>query len=310
MGIFDKTNSLMGKFNLPASSLTWVKFSPWVISAFIGYGLSDLAILQIRSHLLPTKAPPARTNQNSFKNQVPLEDYNIIAQRNILNDDGKIPNPLGSEGESGPNNQQAVPSQLPLTLLGTIVHFNPGRSIATVQINSKSETQSFIVDEEIEGLARITKVERKRLTFVNLQNRRLEFIEIPEERAFDFDLKGGTAVSTGPIERTGRFDFTVKKSELEKMTSNLSQILQQARMEPRFRSDNTVDGFCFVSLQAGSPYESFGFKVGDCIKSVDGEPIDSPQKAMETYNKMKNNPSVRLGVERDGRDELFNYSIQ
>jgi general secretion pathway protein C len=284
---------------------------PWIISLYIGYTLSDLVVLYSRSYFLPEKAPEAAPARRDFRKLIALEDYNIITQRNIFNEDGVIPPALGASEEGLPQTQAAVPSQLPITLLGTIVHFNPNRSIATVQITSKGVTQSYMVDEDIEGLARVTKVERKRLTFVNTSTRRLEYIEITEEDAFNFDLQAGMLPSsTGPVEQTGRFDFKVKKSELDRLTSNLSQVLQQARMEPRYRPDGAIDGFCFVNIQQGSAYESFGFKVGDCIKSVNGEIIDSPQKAMETYNRLRSAGNVQLGVERDGRDENRNYTIE
>lgn len=310
MGILENSQNFLRNLNFLGGRLPWAKITPWLISLFIGYALSDLVILHTRPMLLPEKAAPATGLRRKVYQPIAFEDYNVITQRNIFNEDGIIPPALGAKDDSGPMTQQAVLSQLPLTLLGTIVHFNPNRSIATVQINNKSITQSYIVDEEIDGIARVTKVERKRLTFINTNTRRLEYIEIPEDVAFNFDLQSGGVTSTSPVEQVGRFDFKVKKSELDKLTNNLSQVLQQARMEPRYRADNTVDGFCFVSIQPGSPYESFGFKVGDCIKSVNGEPIDSPQKAMETYGKLKSAGGVQLGVERDGRDENRNYTVE
>ena len=47
----------------------------------------------------------------------------------------------------------------------------------------------------------------------------------------------------------------------------------------------------------------------DVIKSVNNEPVNSPTKAMELYNALKSEGKIRLSVERNGREETFNYNI-
>ena len=61
---------------------------------------------------------------------------------------------------------------------------------------------------------------------------------------------------------------------------------------------------------ANLPFEDLGFKVGDIIRGVNGEEINSPRKAMEAYNTLKSNPNISLKVMRDGREEDFNYSVR
>ena len=71
-----------------------------------------------------------------------------------------------------------------------------------------------------------------------------------------------------------------------------------------------IDGFRFTSIQPESIFEQLGFQVGDKIISVNGEPVSSPAQAMQMYNALKSSNSVAVGVERDGRQEEFNYSIK
>lgn len=262
--------------------------------------------------MIPSEAPPVRFSRPRSTHITQLNEYNSIQNRNIFNEDGKIAQALSSSAsEDSQDEQTPVASQLPLNLTGTIVHFNPKLSIATIEIRNRNETLSFRPDEEIEGTARIVRVERKRVVFLNLMNRRLEYIEIPEDMAFNFDIKAPTGqASNDIIQKTGEFDFSIKRTDLENLTSNLSSILQQARMEPRSGPDGQVDGFCFVSIQPNTIYEKLGFRNGDCIKSVNGEMVNSPGKAMELYQLLKQASFVQLGVERGGRDEKFNYSIQ
>ena len=77
---------------------------------------------------------------------------------------------------------------------------------------------SYKVDEEIEGMARVTKIERKKLTFINLNNRMPEYIEIPEDAVLNFGLQQALAPQPGNsvIDQRGRYDFAIRRTDLEK----------------------------------------------------------------------------------------------
>ncbi len=288
------------------------KFYVLALCALISYMIADLSVLNYRPNLIPKEPPPIRPTKSTRARPQSLAEYNVITERDIFNEDGKIPDPLSATKGGDENiDRPAVLSQLPIQLLGTIVHFNPKMSIATVSISSKNMSSSYKVDEEIENMARITKIERKKVTFVNLNNKRNEYIEIAEDAGLNFGMQAPAATGNELVEQRGKFDFAIKRTDFEGLTQNLSSVLQQARMEPVFSPDGiSVEGFKFSAIQPGSPFDKMGFKVNDMIKSVNGEPVNSPTKAMEMYNLLKTSNNVQLGVDRDGRDEKFNYTIQ
>lgn len=259
--------------------------------------------------MLPTKPPPSRPPKG-FRMHIPdVSQYNTVTRRNIFNADKKIP-PALTSGEQAPGMDAApVLSQLPLSLEGTLVSSNPKRSVATIQIKSRSETSAFMVDDEIRGMARVTGIERRKVIFRNLSNHRLEYIEIPKDSALTFGRK--EAAPVGEVQKSGEFDFTMNRTELNKYISNLGAVLNQARMVPNIipGTGGKVEGFRFVSIQPGSIYEKLGFKPMDVIKAVNGEPVNSPTKAMELYNALRSEDKINLVVERNGRDENMNYTI-
>ena len=57
----------------------------------------------------------------------------------------------------------------------------------------------------------------------------------------------------------------------------------------------------FASIRKGSVYEDLGFKVGDVLKEVEGEEINSAEKALELYNKLKTNSRVQIVVNEEPR---------
>jgi general secretion pathway protein C len=303
MGIFKNSNA-----DRPPFEGAYV----YILAALCGFFIADLGILYVRPALLPTQPPPNRPIHAPAVNYASVDQYRPITERNVFNEDAKIPPPMSANGE-GPQSVDAPPvaSNLPLKLEGTLVHANPAKSVATITVKSKNSADSFIVDSEIENMARVTKIERRKVIFRNLNNQRLEFIEIPADPALALKKAGPAPVDSGEVKQKNDFEFAMSRADINKYTSNLGEVLQQARMVPNIvpGSGGKVDGFRFVAIQPGSIYEKLGFKPDDIIKSVNGEPVDSPTKAMEMYNALKADNQVQLGVNRGNRDETFRYDI-
>lgn len=281
----------------------------YVLALLVGYWISDLTIVSLRPSMLPTKAPPALPSRGQQQRIAARNEYSAVTDRNIFSADGIIPPPLSAGDSGGQSEDMApVPSQLPLTLAGTIVHADPRKSIATVVLKNKNINKAYRVNDEIENMAKVTKVERTRLTFRNLNNSRLEYIEIISEGKINFGMNNAPKAE---IEARGDFDYAVKRDDIKKYTADLSGILNQARMIPNVMpgTGGQVQGFKFVSIQPGSVYEKLGFKVDDVIKAVNGEPVNSPTKAMELYQTLKSDSKIELTIERNGKDENFNYTV-
>ncbi len=244
---------------------------------------------------------------------IDISRYNPVRERNIFNEDGVIPPKLTGQGETGLMLAQgdAVPSQLPLTLEGTMVHSNPKRSVATITLKTKNEARAYTVGSDIEGMARVVRIERRKVILQNTNNNRLEYIEIPKDTAVTFGMKELPQQSNQEVIKTGEFDFTMRRADINKYTADLGNVLQQARMVPNTvpGSGGRVDGFRFVAIQPGSIFEKLGFKPMDVIKRVNDEEVNSPTKAMELYNALKSEGRIRLVVERNGREEIFNYNV-
>lgn len=288
----------------------------YLLTILLGYVIADLSLLKIRPMMLPTQPPPAYSPQTQQEIPPARDQYTVVTNRNLFNADGVIPPAVSAKGseKQGDDNAPAVLSQLPLKLEGTIVHLNPQRSVASITIQAKNEVKAFMMEDEIEGLARIVKIERRKVTFRNLNNNRLEYIEIPKDSALSFikNIEGPVDTGEGGISKQGEFEFSVRREDLNKYTSDLASILNQARMVPNILpgSGGRVDGFRFVSIQPNSIYEKLGFRMGDVIKEVNGEAVNSPTKAMELYNALRSDNRIRLQVERDGRVENFSYDVK
>lgn len=279
--------------------------------ALIGYILADLSILSYRAKWLPSSRPPAKIAQPRLITQTDRSRYNVITDRNIFRADQTDPTPLGAEPgkDKVAPDADPVPSSLPIQLVGTIVHGNPARSVATILVRNKNEQVPVKVDGDLDGMATITKIERAKVIFRNNASRQLEYIEMKDDSKISFGAP--VAKKNGEVTQKSDNEFELKRDDVNKLTSNLPELLQQARAVPRMGPGGQIECFSLVDIAPNSIYEKLGLKRNDCIKSVNGEKIDSPGKAMDMYNALRSGSSqIQIGIDRGGRDENMNYSIQ
>lgn len=289
------------------------KILPYALFILIGYFLADLVILNYRDLMLPKEAPPSRPKRTNLPQTNGRGFYTPITSRNIFNSDGIIPDALVAKGQENKSEQKEevpVASQLPLNLVGTIVHSIPEKSIANIEIKSKNQVLAFSPKREIDNMATLIKVERYKAIIRNTNNGRLEFIEMKNLTKINFAGAKAEAVAPTEIKMTGANKYEIKRSDVIKYTSDMANVLQQAAMAPRKKANGEIDCFKFLAIQPDSIYTKLSFQNGDCIKSVNGESIDNPAKAMELYNALKSSSQINLKVERDGKDQDMEYNIR
>lgn len=284
---------------------------------FIAFVAADLTIIYFRDRLLPDQAPPKKSVKSNTYQANDRSQLSVITTRNLFSSSNVIPDALRSkQSENQPKDNAPVASALPITLLGTLVHTDPAKSVAAVEIKSKSMSGSFTVGAEMEGLAKLEKVERGIIYFRNLNNGALEYIEMNKGNSkvsFDNVKSPPIAASAAgkEIQSLGNNTFKVKRADLNKYLTDMSSLLMQARALPN-RDPNTgeINGYRLVDYQPGSIFEQLGLPRGTLIKSAGGEPVNSIQSAMEMFNKMKKESNVKLGVEMNGSDQIMNYNIE
>ncbi len=287
------------------------KYYPYAVAVLIGMMMASIAVLYIRPWMLPTQAPPSMAANFQQPNEKFRNEYNVITDRNIFNSDGVIPPPLVKEGEQNIASNECVasPSTLPLSLIGTIVHINPAKSVAAIQSKSGNTVIPYLPNDDIESMANLIRVERGKAIFRNTRTGKCEFIEIPNDSKLSFNINKTTSTKSGVLQKGGN-DFTLKRDDLNKHLKNLPELLQQARAVPVFiPGSNEIDGFKLLDIQAGSIYEDLGLKMGDTIKEVNGQKVTSPAKAMELYNQLRNEGHFEFIISRDGQDQTMNYSV-
>ena len=276
--------------------------------AFVAFATADLIIIAYRDRFLPDQAPPKKVPKIDLGSQFDRSQFSVITARNLFSSSGVIPEPLKAQAtETKKKDDTPVQSSLPINLIGTLVHSNPEKSVAAIEIKSKNFSGSFKIGADLEGLAKLEKIERGIIYFRNSNNGQLEYIEMNKGNSkVSFDSIKTTSVSplqsaNKEIQALGNNTYKVKRSDLNKYLSDMSTLLMQARAIPN-RDPNTgeINGYRLVDFNQDSIFGQLGISRGTLIKTANGEKVDSIQKAMELFNNFKTANNIKLGVEMNG----------
>ena len=216
-------------------------------------------------------------------------------------------------------NAEPVKSGLRVKLLGTLIASQPEWSIASVQDMVQNTSMTYMVGDQIQG-AKVLEIERKRVIVLN--NGRREFIDDQPGTGESFAAapapiiaapvaqapQGGAGLGSG-IRALNENEYEVPRNEIDKTLSNLNDVAMQARIVPAFK-DGVAHGFKLFSIRPDSIYSKIGIQNGDVIKRINGYDLNSPEKALEIYGKLKEASRVDIEIERNGTSMRKTYSIR
>ncbi|MBC6415952.1 MAG: hypothetical protein GDA46_06135 [Bdellovibrionales bacterium] len=284
------------------------KYKNIIGSFVIAFFISDLFLIKSYSFIIPNKRlEPLKQSANNFNE---LKDkYSFLWETNIFHT-GPIPSILQIKQE----NLEPVLSSLSFKLKGTIIHMNPRKSVATIQSDYTNKTLSYKEGERIENQAQIKKIEKSKLVFLNENNNRLEYILLPEENlnlglSYKDEKKAPESKKSSLVLKKSENNYQVKRSDVNSYLMKLPEVLNQARVTPH-QENGQFKGFRFDMIEEGSIFEELGFQKGDVIKEVDGEFIETPEQALQLFERLKGSSKLKILVEKEGQDVELEYNVQ
>ncbi len=103
-------------------------------------------------------------------------------------------------------------------------------------------------------------------------------------------------------------EYEVPRGEIDKTLSNLNDVAMQARIVPAFK-DGQAQGFKLFAIRPDSIYTKIGIQNGDVIQKINGYELNSPEKALEVYTKLKEANRIDIEYERNGVKGHKTYTI-
>lgn len=289
-----------GTDNILAKKIT---FAAQVIStitcAWFIAGLFELLV----DRWLPEPLPSRLATRSQFKSNNTQFSNNIIAERNLFQLDV-------SNGSQINLDADPVRTGMNIALIGTVIFQNPDRSLAAIQDNNDSKVYPSRKGDEIIGKMQILSVEATKVIFINLQNNIKEYIDLPEDQMPKISraAPASSSQSSGVV-KSSPTKFTVSRDELDQQLANFDTLIREAKAEPEFQG-GAFRGFRLKEIKQGSFYEKIGLQLNDLIIGVNGEKITDVARALALLNDLKTMDSLKLGINRNGKDTVLSYDIQ
>jgi len=281
--------------NLPAILLLPV--------ALFGLALGSLAAAVLGVYLAPPRSAPEKPVRTASAPHKPpaLNDYAVILQRNLFDSAAAAPDRLFAGDATGAATR-AAGTRSPLTLLGTVAA--GANSIAVLR--DDHETRVFRPDEELPGGGRLQEVERK-LIRIKHADGSVETIQL-----YEGDAGGGATAPAGggpgSVRELGANRWVIPRAVAEQARGNLNDLLRQARMEPNIVAGQT-EGFVVRMVRPKSLLETLGIQKGDVLLQVNSTPLDTPEKALQIFQQLREARHLSIDLQRSGTPMTFEYEV-
>lgn len=191
------------------------------------------------------------------------------------------------------------PSPVQLGLIGTVVTVGE-TPYAIIEDQKKSTQDVFMVGDDVYGAGSLKTITPDKVEID--QDGQILTLVIDETAPKGGDLKGGIASMGGD-------EYAVDETELNSALENLNLLLTQARAVPYFKDGKSV-GLRLFAIRPGSLYEKVGLVNGDILKTINNNDLGDFTQAIKLFEKLKEERSISLTLERDGKDRTFRYSIR
>lgn len=259
------------------------------------------------------KALPTKTGEERKASEMPAsltEDLAFYAP--ILTDglfgrasQGPL-SPIAVVSMSGRAAPVTAPSEL--LLLGTATG-SFRETFALVRNAAKQEERVFRLGDMVFDAGRLVEVRRER-AFIVVNGRKVELLT-PLTPPVSGSLAGqpSSLRSGANVTAIGSTGGVIDQRALNAALDNIGQAMTDARMLPS-QKNGRVEGFRISEVKPAGVFAMLGLRDGDVLLRLNDFPVDSPDKALQSFIALKGQNRLKLDLNRDGRPVTYNFDIR
>jgi len=274
---------------------------------------------------------PEPTVQQDRVRQLQEGDFQVILDRNLFNSQavGTATEQVDLSLANVPGKEQpASKSAGELALIGTVVAgknslalIQVGRKVAVYRLDAELATGVVLIEVERNKVAisdhgvrreLILKLDNQESTNVarlpgrtDLINQRSQRNQAGQEGQNDQNSGG----ADDGIVALGNNRWQISRGAAENARSNFNSLLSTARMIPQVENGQTV-GFRLLEIKKGTLLEKIGLQVGDVLVQINDVVLDSPEKALQVFQQVREASNISLGLIRNGDRQTFEYGFE
>jgi len=210
---------------------------------------------------------------------------------------------------NSPAASSAAPVTAPteLLLLGTATG-SFRETFALVRHTAKQEERVFRLGDMVFDAGRLVQVTREQ-AYIAVNGKKVELLTPMMPPVVPAQLQQSAGHATAGVANTGAGSYVIDQRALNAALDNIGQAMTDARLLPS-QKDGKVEGFRASEVKPAGVFAMIGIKNNDVLLRLNDFPIDSPDKALQSFIALKGQSRLKLDMIRDGRPVTFNYDIR
>jgi len=267
--------------------------------------LADVASYKLGRLAVSTRSNPVQQQGSpQVQRNTTLQSHAVILEKGLFGP--------ATRGSLTPTlktatNAAQTTAESDLILLGTAAG-SPRSSFVLVRRTSSNEERVFRIGDKVFDLGTLTSVQKE--TAELRSGARTITLRTPTAPA-----EAGKPVSTaqpaaaGVVQAAAGGSGIIDQRALNAALDNIGQAMTDARLLPSVK-DSKVEGFKVSEVKPQGVFAAVGLKNGDVLIKINEFPIDSPEKAIQSFMTLKGQNRIKLDLIRDGAPTTLAYDIR
>ncbi len=304
---------------------SWLRTNGWVLNlvfiALASYFFAGAAnaVVARGIRVVPAVDDRARVATGQPALAPPRQELTSIAARNLLGikRENLVPeSEVQEDATANPDDIRACTLQVGVRAT-LVAEGAPEWSMAVLFINNEAGVYSINEGKnQVAADATLVDIEQRSVVVRRRDHFERCFADVEGGPAGTLPVTPVAAQETSPgkaeasgVTKLGDTQYAIERTEVNHALNNLSEVATQARLVPSFKNGK-ANGFKVFSIKAGSIYSKIGLQNGDVINKINGYEMNSPDVALDIYQKLKDASSVSIEVNRRGQTMTMNYDIR
>ncbi len=243
--------------------------------------------------------------------------YEVLMTRKMFGDAGQTKsNAKAPEPEAPAPATDAQETTLPLRLLGTTLRPGPPvLAAAVIEVREGgSQTKTFYLKDQVLENVFVQEIRRQEVILDNQRTRRTESLKV----LWKSDPSRPAAASGPPAVRQAApaVDSQVNLIRLDraaitkKLEDEYARVASTLNVKVVNDENGKPKGITTDNIENYESAKELGLKNGDVLVSLNNEPVDSKERALEVLSKYKNASLFRVGIMRNGQMQYLTYRVR
>jgi len=265
--------------------------------------LADIASYKLGTSPAKLQAKGSQQSTPPLQQQMQLQGFAMILEKALFGP--------ATKGILTPALQPSASTRPPvaqsdLSLLGTAIG-SPRTSFILVRRTSSNEERVFKLGEKVFDLGTLSAIKKE--TAEVRSGSQLITLRTPSAPAEPAKSAQPVATATGVTQALPGGSGIIDQRALNAALDNIGQAMTDARLLPSVK-DGKVEGFKVSEVKPQGVFATVGLKNGDVLMKINEFPIDSPEKAIQSFVTLKGQSRIKLDLIRDGAPTSLAYDIR